>query len=123
MRKWLYLAGGNLLKLRVGAVEDIRITTVLVVIVELPDCVKAPASRKLTNLAVVACDNKGAFISKHGGVARASLPPASRGIDEGITASLGVVSVDEIVDPISHRSLAETVTSVAVGAILKVQHT
>lgn len=95
----------------------------LVVIVELPNGVEAPTSRELANLAVIACDNQGALIGKHARVASAGLPPASGGVEKRIAASLGVVGVDKVVDPVSHGSLAKAVAGVAVGAILEVKHT
>lgn len=46
-----------------------------------------------------------------------------RGIDHGVHASLGVVGVDEVVDPGYHCRGGETVTGCAGGVVLDVEHT
>lgn len=117
------LTPGNLLKLGVRAVEHVRVTTILVVIIVLPDGVEAPAGRELANLAAVARDDQWALVGKHGRVARARLPPAGRGVEERVAARLGVIRLDKVADPAPHGRLAEAVAGVAVGAVLEVHHT
>lgn len=56
-----YLTSGNLLRLGVGAVEHVRVTTILVVIIVLPEGVEAPSGRELAGLAVVARDDQAAW--------------------------------------------------------------
>ena len=95
----------------------------LIVVVVLPNCPESPTSRKLSDYIVVTSDDKRALVRKYGSIARASLPPASGGVKEGVDASAGVVGVDKVADPVAHGTLRKTVASIATRCVLHVEHT
>lgn len=57
------------------------------------------------------------------GVSGAGLPPVRRGVDHGVTAGSGVVTVGESLDPSDHGAGTEPVALGLTGGALQVNHT
>ncbi|KFY92315.1 hypothetical protein V498_05038 [Pseudogymnoascus sp. VKM F-4517 (FW-2822)] len=105
-----------------AAVEHIRVTTVLVGIVVLPDGLERPTRRHGAGRGAIPSQHKRAGAAERRAVPRALGPPISGGVDHWVNASLGVVGVDKVLDPGHHRRRGEAEAGCAGGVVLDVEH-
>lgn len=116
------LARSNLLQLRNVSVKGIGIAAPGSLVGELPEGVEAPARRELSDGAGVTSDDQGALAAKRSAVAGARLPPAGRGVNQGIDAGGRVVRLDKVGHPVDHGARGQAVTSGTAGVVLHVKH-
>lgn len=114
---------GEVDKLGQVAVEDVRVAAEGVVAGVLPDSLMSPAAGDGAGLGVSAGQHEGGLLGEVLRVAGALLPPANAGVDERVPLSLGVVLVDEFVDPLHHLGRVLRVAGArAVRVLLQVDH-
>lgn len=108
--------------MRVRAVEDLRVAPIRVLIAVLPESLIRPAVGDLAHAARVPGQAQRRFLAKRRAVARASLPPVGRRVDDGVLRRLGLVALKEIADPVDHGALREAIAGGSVRVVLNVQH-
>lgn len=118
----LCLTGSNLLQLGQITVEDVIISTISVAIRFLPDGLIRPAARYCAGRTVVVCQNQRAQSVECARIASALFPPVCGAVDHGIRLGLGVISIDEILNPGNHCGLAQAVAGGTRRVILDIQH-
>lgn len=116
-----HLRLGNLLEASLVAVKRLRVAAKRVLRVELPESMRLPASRQLTNLISVPGHRQRA-LTERGAAARAGVPPVGRRVDERVDALRRLVRLDKVRDPRHHVVGREAVAGVALGRVLNVEH-
>lgn len=91
-------------------------------VIILPEALKLPRSRDSTRRGGPPSEDKRVCFSKLATVTGTRGPPASGGIDHGVSASLSLVGVAKVFDPVDHSRCAEAVAHRAVRVRLEVNH-
>lgn len=98
------------------SIPDLRVATIGVRVIVLPEAVEWPAAGDGAGDAGVAGEDERVGVDKGVGVARAGLPPGAVGVEERVDARARAVRVAEVPDPVDGRGRREH------AAALEVQH-